>query len=723
MMNELSKGDIFRRNGEWLIIDISDDFCLLILLNTTKTKIVCCRICEVLYWIDCEEDTELIIKGYDNTPITYNVETEAMLKINERMRRMAMDILEEDENFFWLADRKRRATFIFATAEKYDVSEYTVRRFLRDYLQNNLSLRNMECGYFRCGGKGKTKTYTNGKRPGRKGISQVIKDEKVISYFELECRRYVRSNTRVTFISLYEDMIQKYYSEKRIVNGEIIYEPYAAVDRPTIRQLVYHINNHISDAEAYEAKYGKRIANNNIRPLHSDTIAALAHKTIGSRFEMDEMETDFYLVSRTDRTQIIGRAIMYMITDVYSKMIVGVHVGLENNSWDAAKLALLNMTEDKVEVCRRAGIEIEEKDWPVSGVLPYQFMTDNGAEYLSVAFEKYAVENGIGLTNPPTQMASYKPNVEQKFNQFNKYVKGILPGEIYGDTYGRRHIRDARLTIEEFYKVVLQFVLYYNKMPLPDYQADADIFEAKIVTSPINIWNYKAKKITALKKVHDVNAYKYSLLKEENASITREGIVFKKIIYTCENLEWLSSKMRSVNFEGREKIKIRYDRRNMNQIYFLIDGKINMGWINPRKTINEKYMNCSLDDVTEINKIVKELGDKGAEEILKNKIIFTKKIKGIVRESKKEHLGVNSDKNIRENRETEKRQLHKETMICIETENKPRLEMLQSEEKATEKICNNDSEAIDVSKLSTLELLEYYENKRYEEFVKKNKKS
>ena len=162
MMNYLSRGDVIRRNGKWLIVDISDEFCLFVLLETTKTKIKCCRVAEVIHWLDLEEDTELSCKKNDTTPKTYSIETEAAIRINERMRFMAMDVLNVDEHLFWLADRKKRAEFFSSCAQKYDVSEFTVRRFLHDYLQNNLSLRNMECGYFRCGGKGKNHaTFAN----------------------------------------------------------------------------------------------------------------------------------------------------------------------------------------------------------------------------------------------------------------------------------------------------------------------------------------------------------------------------------------------------------------------------------------------------------------------------------------------------------------------------------------------------------------------------------
>lgn len=721
MMNYLSRGDILQRNGEWLIIDISDKFCLFVMLNTTKTKISCHSTEEVLYWLDYEEETELVSNNFTPKEPFLLFETEASQRINERIRSMATELLGWEDTLFWLADRECRVNFIHSCSEKYDVSVHTVRRFLRNYLQNNLSLLNMKCKYHECGGRGKEKNYKNGKRPGRKGISRIERNETVIAQFETARKRFLRNKARITYSMLYQDMCQKYYSTKKVVNGEVKYEMYAAVNRPTIRQLIYYMHKHVSDAEEYIAEHGVRTANNNIRPLKSDTIACLPSKTIGSRFEMDEMETDFYLVSRNDRNKLIGKGILYMLVDVYSKMIVGVNVGVDNNSWDGAKLALLNMVEDKVNVCKRTGIDIKNEDWPVSGVFPYQIMSDNGVEYQGNAIQQYALENGIQLTNPPSKMASYKPNIEQKFHQFNRCVKGLLPGEIIKESYGASHLKEARLTIEEFYKVVLQFVLYYNKTPLTNYQADKEVFDAGILPSPINIWNLKAQGTTMLKKVQNFDFYKYSLLTESKASITREGIVFKEIIYTCSDEVWLQKMMYDVSFNGRKKMTIRYDRRNMDFIYFLIDGQIATGWINPNKTSNEKYMGCSYSGVLEINQRIKEQKLMIADERLENSVNFNSKVKEIVRDSKKKHTGINHKNYIRENRNEEKQALHKETQICINEYESMNVKAIECEERILESGPKNKVEQIDTSELTTAELFAMLEKEKYEKFLKKNK--
>lgn len=711
MMNYLTKGDVLRGNEDWLVIDISDDFCLFILLQTSKTRFRCVSTSAVLKMLEADE-VELVVRGASNNQIVSFVEHGASGKVNDRLRSMAQDVLRKDKDLFWLCNASERVKFITETAKKYEISKSTMRRFLRDYLQNNLSIREMGCKYFKCGGKGKDRVFEE-KRAGRKGISQVARTKEVVMQFEVMKKRYLKSKARVNFASLYEDFCRQYYCEPKIVDGETVYIPCAAAKRPTKNQLYYYIKTHLNDVQIYEADYGIANARNNIRALHSDTIADLPLKTIGTRAEMDEMETDFYLVSRENPSEVIGRAVLYVLVDVYSKIIMGVSVGVENNSWDGAKMALYNMVEDKVKLCKRAGISISENDWPISGIVPSEIEVDNGSEYLGNKFEQFISENGIHLMFVPPRMGSLKPNVEQKFHQFNQYVKGRLPGEITTKDYGSPYVKGAILTIEDFYKIVLHFVVTYNKTPLTTYAADKDVYEAGIIPSPLNIWNYKLKGTVGFKRINSMEQFKYSLLTPGKAVITRQGIEFKKIIYTCENLEWLSAKQQETVFKGRQSLEIRYDKRNMDFIYFVLNGKFLKAWINPAFTINEKYHGRTYQEIETINHNLKLMKREIEERRLMEKIKFNDVAEDIVKVAKKRHKGVkNSTKNIRDNRSLEKKRLGQETQIYIKTDIDDSMSRIPDKEQEKKKEDVAHVESKDVKKMSRAELFAYMENEK-----------
>lgn len=295
-------------------------------------------------------------------------------------------------------------------------------------------------------------------------------------------------NGKISIKSLYDELIARFYSDRIIdENGITKIIPFSLSETPSLRQFRYFMNKHVDKAAAYEICKGSSEARNNIRPLVSDTLK----RTLGAGhiFEMDEVETQYFLVSKFDRTKVIGRAIMYALVDVYSRMIVGVSVGLDNNSWAGATLALLNMVENKVEFCEKYEEVIKEDEWPVSNCIPKMIRCDNGSEYTSKNFMKLVEEMGITISHVPTRSGSLKPNIEQKFNQLNYKIDGKLPGQIYKE-YNSRHKQTAALDIDQFTKIVIKFVKDYNSNFIEKYPINKEMLQMKLIPTPINLWNY-----------------------------------------------------------------------------------------------------------------------------------------------------------------------------------------------------------------------------------------
>ncbi len=94
-------------------------------------------------------------------------------------------------------------------------------------------------------------------------------------------------------------------------------------------------------------------------------------------FEIDATVGDIYLVSRYNRDWIIGRPVIYFVIDRFSRMIVGMYVGLDGPSWSGAMMAVANTSSNKKVFCKEYGIEIEEEDWPVH-FLPEILLADRG---------------------------------------------------------------------------------------------------------------------------------------------------------------------------------------------------------------------------------------------------------------------------------------------------------------------------------------------------------
>ena len=104
---------------------------------------------------------------------------------------------------------------------------------------------------------------------------------------------------------------------------------------------------------------------------------------------------------------------LYIVVDVFSRMIVGIYVGFEGPSRVGAMMALANAASDKVEFCARFGIEIGEDYWPCK-VLPDVLLGDRG-EIASGLIETLINNFQVHVENATPYRADWKGIVEQRF--------------------------------------------------------------------------------------------------------------------------------------------------------------------------------------------------------------------------------------------------------------------------------------------------------------------
>ncbi len=104
---------------------------------------------------------------------------------------------------------------------------------------------------------------------------------------------------------------------------------YANTGVPTLAQFekVYYSSTDI--IEAKRDRDPRRFALN-YRPLVGTATAETWGP--GSRFLIDATLADIYLVSRDNRSRIVGRPVIYVVIDVWSRLIVGLYVAIEDAS-------------------------------------------------------------------------------------------------------------------------------------------------------------------------------------------------------------------------------------------------------------------------------------------------------------------------------------------------------------------------------------------------------
>ena len=147
----------------------------------------------------------------------------------------------------------------------------------------------------------------------------------------------------------------------------------------------------------------------------------------GELYQIDSTILDLYIVSELNRDLIVGRPVLYFVIDVYSRMIVGMNVTVENfNSYEGVKGALINSMTSKKKYCRKNGIEISEDEWNVSSI-PKRILADRG-ELLSDNIENAISNLGIIIQNTPAYRGDLKGIVEKSFERVHSYLKPFCSG-------------------------------------------------------------------------------------------------------------------------------------------------------------------------------------------------------------------------------------------------------------------------------------------------------
>lgn len=151
----------------------------------------------------------------------------------------------------------------------------------------------------------------------------------------------------------------------------------------------------------------------------------------GAKFQIYATDADVYIVSSYNRNWIIGRPVIYTVIDVFSGMVVGLYVGLEGPSWQGAMMALENTASNKVEFCKKFGIEITEEEWP-SHHLPQILLTDC-SELEGYNIERLQKVFHTKVENTTPFRTDWKAIVEQHFRIINLKLKPFLPGVVDTD--------------------------------------------------------------------------------------------------------------------------------------------------------------------------------------------------------------------------------------------------------------------------------------------------
>ena len=510
----------------------------------------------------------------------------------------------------FIANETMRTQAIKKVAEDNQLSIQSIRKYLCEYLAT------MNIG----------------------SLAPKQREEKALTIDEKNMRkslnRWYYTTKKRTLKNCYTLMLQHFYCDEE---GKL-FEEY-----PSYYQFRYFYRKYNKKETEYISRNGLSYYQRNQRPLVGNGVQSFA-QTIGMGM-LDATVCDIYLVNESG--DIVGRPILTLCVDAYSGIVCGYSLSWEGGVYSLRNL-MLNVISDKVEHCKAFGIEINEEQWP-SHQLPLKLVTDQGSEYKGETFAQI-IDLGVELLNLQSFRADEKGPVEQCFNAIQNYFKPILKGkgviEVDFQERGARDYRkDACLTMNDFEKVILNCIVFYNSNRVLDrFPFTEDMLEAEVKPIPCYVWKWACEQLGAnLRDVSKEDLIRV-LLPRTKGKFGRNGLY-------VNGLHYHNPLFREEYLQGKE-CEVAYDMDSSNHIWLIENGKYIQFDL-----IESRFMGKGLDDVTLMKSKQRELVKREAQQKTQAEVDLAKAIQLIANSAT-----INtqpSTKGIRNNRQREQIKTHK----------------------------------------------------------------
>lgn len=311
---------------------------------------------------------------------------------------------------------------------------------------------------------------------------------------------------------------------------------------PAYSTVAYHI-----DKRSYQEHVQGRIGKNRARYEFANVGEAPETTRILERVEADHTPLDINVLHDETRT-LLGRPVLTILIDHYSRMVMGFQISFEEPSYASAAMAIGSAVLQKDDLLEFYGVE---GDWPAHGVME-SMVADNGSEFWSENLDMAISEVGSVLQYAPVRSPNYKGVVERFFLTLKTGLIDSLPGKTNGVGNGSDEYiaeKEAKLTLTEFKERFLKWLVNI-------YHRESHGKEEK---SPLDIWNESAREFPVVEE--DVKRIETILMCTDTRTLRRSGIQY-------ENLEYNSEPLRDIyRREGVVELMIKYNPFDIGHIY------------------------------------------------------------------------------------------------------------------------------------------------------------
>nr|WP_288500610.1 Mu transposase C-terminal domain-containing protein [uncultured Pseudomonas sp.] len=631
---------------------------------------------EQAVWIDIDSDTALpepiSVAELERLLIACELEStddpfeEIVLReveegsLDQRMRDEAWAMLADYVNDPLLFVRRPRGIIVRGIMKRHGVTNQTVYRLLRRYWQRGMCRNALLPDYANSGARGKRRKPKQAKL-GRPREVREGQGSNITPDIERIFRRVIEERLLKEKHSSIPDAYASGLNLLRVILPGL-----STTELPTLRQFRYFYGREYHFTETLPLRMSAVDFAKDFRPITSTSTAEVLGP--GHRYQIDATIADIYLVSEQDRSRIVGRPVVYMVIDVFSRMVVGMYVGFEGPSWVSAMVALANTVTDKVEYCRQHGVDIDAGDWPVQG-LPDVVLADKG-ELNGTKVEAFSQAFGVRIENAPARRGDAKGIVERYFrtvqDRFKPYASGVVERTISRKRGGHDYRLDASLTLPEFTKIIIAGVLYHNNFHALSKYDRAVGMPGDMPAIPVTLWTWGLANLTGRLRTAPEDLVRINLLPHESATVSELGIRLFGCFYTC--LEAIKEGWFHRG-QGRRPaaVTVAYDPRSADHIYLRPSNSLKDYWVCDLADRSRRFRGMTFWDVWLLSREERRSDTNAAAKALVERGKLLGQIEAITAQAEdsspakagmtKKDLGTQ----IRENKQQEKRQERQKT--------------------------------------------------------------
>lgn len=478
-----------------------------------------------------------------------------------------------------LFNRSGRHALILRIASSCSQTVVTIRSWIRAYYVGGMTTLALLPDYARCGAPGRPRLAGTRKlgRPTKNCLGKPVQpgfivDETTAKKLHEGYKIFRLGREKMTLSDAYYHTMARYFSvgfERDPDTGKFVPKLKPAAERPTERQFIFWARKvHNSRNEAAH-KLGRRKYEKDHRPVLGSARSGIIGP--GQMYQVDATGGLVHLVSREDRGVRIGKAVVYVVVDTYSGLIVGYVTSLESASYAALMPALAHAFIPKHD---GAGVE-PNRAWP-GGVVCETLLTDRGAEFLGENLENAALALGFDLAHAPPGRPDLKPLAERAFGYLKSSLRK-LPGAAkeLKEQGARDPEKDACLNLDELDEIVATVFENFNHGAEIRNHPDAiRLGDTRALPTPFNLWHYGLQEKSGGGRVYPPEEIKLALMPKETLSATSTGLKFKGLFYDSVLLREQGAFLRDTGHR-RQCYLVAYDPRNLSTLSLLDrDGKV-----------------------------------------------------------------------------------------------------------------------------------------------------